>query len=74
MKSSTWPKSWLAETPGKRCPRCGERAGRPILWGMPTFEVFAACEDGTIDVAIGGCIVDGDDPKYQCGNCEAQFG
>ena len=74
MKTTTWPKSWLVETPGKKCPSCGERTGRPILWGMPSGDVAMASEDGTIDIFFGGCIVDGDDPKYECSNCEAQFG
>ena len=39
MKTTTWPKSWLVETPGKKCPSCGERTGRHILWGMPSGDV-----------------------------------
>ena len=74
MTKSTWPKSWLTETPGKRCPNCGERTGRPILWGMPAHEVEDACWKGVIDISFGGCIVDDDDPKYQCRNCETRFG
>lgn len=73
MTADEWPRAWLATTPGKRCPRCGERTGRPILWGMPSGDVFRASEEGKIDIVFGGCIVD-DDPKYQCSNCEATFG
>lgn len=69
-----WPRRFLATTPGRRCPNCGERSGRPIIRGMPTGEVCEASEDGTIDVFIGGCIISEDDPKYHCSNCDTEFG
>jgi hypothetical protein len=68
------PKRWLADSPGKRCPNCGERSGRPIVRGMPTNEVDAAAEHGTIDVFLDGCIVGPDDAKYHCSNCATEFG
>lgn len=71
---SDWPKSWLAASPGRRCPGCGDRTGRPILWGMPSFEAIEALEAGVIDIAIGGCCISDADPRYECGNCGHRFG
>lgn len=69
-----WPNSWLRTSPGRLCPSCGAREGRPILWGMPTFEVFEAAEAGEIDIEIGGCCVSEDDPTHRCWACGARFG
>lgn len=68
-----WPKTWLAETPGRVCPSCGARAGRPILWGMPSADVFGAIEAGEIDIRLGGCCVSDDDATHECRACDALF-
>ena len=70
---SDWPKKWRAGTAGLTCPRCGERAGRPILRGMPTHEVFRAIDEGVIDIALGGCCIVPDDPTHECSECGHQF-
>jgi hypothetical protein len=46
------------------CPQCGERAGVPILYGMPTPDVF---DDP--DVALGGCVVGPDPDNRSCQSC-----
>ena len=74
MERTTWPKTWLRTTPGRACPSCGARAGRPIIWGMPTGEVFEALDSGEIDVGIGGCVVSEDDPTHVCGSCGHEWG
>jgi hypothetical protein len=58
----------LADTWGSsvRCPRCGGRP-RPILYGMPGREVIELVHAGLI--AIGGCIVDEDNPTVECRDC-----
>jgi DNA-directed RNA polymerase subunit RPC12/RpoP len=69
-----WPPEWRRSSPGAQCPNCGARSGRPILWGMPTADVFEAISAGEIDVEIGGCLVTDDDPKYRCSTCGLSFG
>jgi hypothetical protein len=68
-----WPADWRVDAPGVACPTCGEQAGRPILWGMPGFDVIAAQEAGEIDIEIGGCVVFEDDPTHRCTSCGAGF-
>ena len=49
------------------CPACGGRGLVPILWGLPSGDVFDDVRRGRI--AIGGCIVSGDDPDRYCIEC-----
>jgi len=53
-----------------KCPACGGRLV-PILYGLPTAEAGAAAERG--EIALGGCMVMGDDPQLECVSCRAQF-
>ena len=69
-----WPDEWRASTPGRTCPSCGAAAGRPIVWGLPEPELFAANDTGEIDVHFGGCCVSDDDPAYVCTVCGWAFG
>ena len=49
-----------------RCPRCGGRP-RPILYGMPGPEMMELAEAGLI--AIGGCVIDDENPTVCCRDC-----
>jgi hypothetical protein len=50
------------------CPRCGAFAPMlPIVFGYPTPDTFLAAERG--DLALGGCVVSGEDPTHQCSAC-----
>lgn len=40
------------------CPACRERAGVPIVYGMPTVKMAEAVERGDWDVVLGGCSVE----------------
>lgn len=71
---SNWPKSWLTASPGRACSSCGAKAGRPILRGLPTPEVFEALDKGVIDVALSGCCISDGDATYSCSACGSQFG
>lgn len=68
-----WPAEWLSSAPGAPCPACGARAGRPILMGMPSGEVFEALEAGVVDIEIGGCCLTDDDPTHRCAACGEAF-
>src|ERR1700675_1315666 len=51
-----------------RCPRCGVVATMvPIVFGFPSPETFEAADRG--EVAIGGCLVTGEDPTHRCSAC-----
>ena len=39
----------------------------PIVLGYPAPELFAAADRG--EVALGGCVVTGDDPAHRCPDC-----
>lgn len=59
---------------GMSCPECGTTDPIEILYGFPSGEMFEAAEAGLI--ALGGCIVDPENPAYRCRNdkCNAEFG
>lgn len=46
-----------------RCPICG-KAGKPILFGMPTPETMAKAERG--EIVLGGCVIEKNNPSWQC--------
>ena len=52
------------------CPACGGSL-IPILYGLPSPEGVEAMERG--EVALGGCLVTGDDPKFRCLSCQAAY-
>lgn len=54
-----------------RCPDCGSEKVVEILRGYPTPDAMAEAEKGR--VVLGGCIVTGDDPLWQCTECEVQI-
>ena len=45
------------------CPRCGLPA-LPVAFGFPSAEMLEAVDKGLL--ALGGCVVDGDDPDWTC--------
>src|SRR5215210_6361778 len=55
-----------------RCPACARRV-RPIaiVYGYPSADTFAAAQLG--EVAIGGCVVTGNDPTHRCPECGADL-
>lgn len=54
------------------CPRCGEPAAIPILYGMPSGppEVI----DGRPEFITGGCVVMEGAPTHECARCGRPFG
>jgi hypothetical protein len=53
----------------KKCPKCGSKRIARIQWGMPNFsdELKRKLDEGT--VVLGGCVVSGHDPNWQCQDC-----
>ena len=56
---------------GSTCPTCKRAKLVPIVYGLPGIELRQDSENGR--VALGGCVVTGNDPELECLGCEAQF-
>jgi hypothetical protein len=54
-----------------RCPQCGSKDTRRIVYGFPTDEAIAAELRG--EVCMGGCLVGPQMPTRVCLACEAQW-
>jgi hypothetical protein len=56
------------------CPQCGTTDPIEIVYGLPSGEMMDAAEAGAI--ALGGCVINDDNPAYQCRNdtCGHSFG
>ncbi|RBY91054.1 hypothetical protein [Blastococcus sp. TF02A-30] len=57
---------------GRVCPGCGWEDSVPLLWGLPDPEAMRLAERG--QVALGGCLVMGEDPAFACRSCGLQWG
>lgn len=54
------------------CPECGSVDVIPIVYGKPGTELMEQAERG--EVALGGCILTGNDPAWHCPACEHRWG
>jgi hypothetical protein len=58
---------------GRVCPRCGREESIPIVWGMPSGDLFELAERGL--VALGGCLLSPEgDPEWSCRACGLDWG
>lgn len=58
---------------GRVCPRCGREESIPIVWGMPSGDLFELAERG--QVALGGCLLGPDgNPEWSCRACGLDWG
>jgi YgiT-type zinc finger domain-containing protein len=57
----------------RKCPSCGHTPIASILYGMPNIsdELFEKERRG--EVIFGGCVIELDQPTWQCSNCGAEF-
>lgn len=51
----------------QKCPQCGSKRAVRIMYGMPAYEAFLKAEKG--EIALGGCVITGNDPQWQCQDC-----
>ena len=60
---------WAAKGRPLSCPSCGSPRISRILYGLPDFseELQEVLSQGT--VTLGGCVVTGDDPEWECLQC-----
>ena len=56
----------------RRCPECRGNETVPIAYGMPGLDLAEAAERG--ELVLGGCCITGDDPRWHCNACGADFG
>ena len=56
---------------GSTCPSCTKAKLVPIVYGLPGLELRRDSENG--HVALGGCVVTGNDPELECLGCEEKF-
>ena len=59
---------YKAKQKPKKCPKCGSNRMVDILYGYPAPETLHEAEKG--EIALGGCCITGDDPKWKCMECE----
>lgn len=50
-----------------QCPRCGQKTGVDIFYGMPDPEAGTMAERD--EIALGGCCIDPDGPERKCTAC-----
>ena len=71
MKSAkTDPKRRREKRP-RTCPQCGSTDVVPILYGYPAPEAREEADRG--EIALGGCVITGDDPQRHCNACGNDF-
>ena len=51
----------------KKCEECGQTTVVPVMYGLPTEEAFESARRG--EIALGGCIIDFDNPTLTCTSC-----
>jgi hypothetical protein len=54
----------------RKCPSCKGKNVKEILYGMPSADEI---DSENPEVALGGCIVDPDSPKYRCAECSHEW-
>ncbi|MGY1601653.1 hypothetical protein [Geodermatophilus sp. SYSU D00815] len=57
---------------GRICPECGKEDSVPLIWGLPGIDAFRLAERGL--VALGGCMLPGEDPVLACRSCGLHWG
>ena len=55
---------------GEKCPNCGGTL-IPIVYGFPGPGLMDEADAG--HVRLGGCVVMGNDPAWECSDCERWF-
>ncbi len=57
----------------RKCPQCGSAKIANILYGYPVFDskLEKLLDEGKI--ALGGCVISGNDPTWRCVDCETDI-
>jgi len=54
------------------CPQCGSKAVLTILYGLPAGEAVEEAKRG--EIALGGCCISDDMPRWHCSHCAHRWG
>ena len=57
------------ETKPDKCPHCGSAPVAEILYGFPNFNDELEQKLNANEIVLGGCCISGDDPEWQCPQC-----
>lgn len=63
--------TYFAKRKPSKCPSCGRPSVVSIMYGMPDSKGFERAQRG--EIAIGGCVITGFDPRWQCLVCGAEI-
>jgi hypothetical protein len=62
----------MNETETPKCPECGSAKALPICYGFPELETLEDALEGKI--VLGGCVIIGGEPTWQCAECSHKWG
>ena len=57
----------------KKCPSCKSAHVATILYGMPEFSDKLQADMDAGKVALGGCCLTMNDPKWKCADCGVEI-
>jgi len=57
-----------------KCPNCQSTNHAEILWGLPADMRAIEEELDKKEIVLGGCVVTGHDPKWECNECLIRWG
>jgi len=57
-----------------KCPKCGKAWIAEILWGYPADIESLEEPLEKKEIILGGCYVTNHDPKWECNECNHQWG
>jgi hypothetical protein len=63
----------MTESPDQ-CPKCGSKKVARILYGFPVLSEELERKLDAGKIVLGGCTLFGDDPTWQCVDCEHRWG
>ncbi len=62
------------ELTDNNCPSCNGKNIAEILWGYPEDTRELEKELDGKKIVLGGCLVTGHDPKWECNDCNTRWG
>jgi len=66
-------KRYESRTQPSKCPKCGSERVARILYGEPMGSEALMADLKAGRIVLGGCCITGDDPKWQCLECETEI-
>lgn len=57
----------------EKCPTCGSPKVAQVRYGYPIFGPELEKELAEGKTVLGGCVISGDDPEWQCVDCQQEI-